>query len=199
MSRGVIVTGIHTGIGKTQVAAAIAAGLGWAYWKPIQTGEPADRDRISQWGIPTYPERYRLALPAAPLVAAQAEGIEIDWEYLRQPPPAEPLVIEGAGGLFVPITSTHFLIDLFAEWKLPLLLVVQPYLGAMNHTWLSLQAILLRGLPFIGIVLNGAPEEVSKDYFRRHLPVIGELPWMPNADPHTLLRYGSLQKLFCLF
>lgn len=162
---GLIVTGIHTDVGKTRVAAVVAAGLGWPYWKPIQTGTPTDTAYVQSLGLPTLPERYRLALPAAPLVAAQAEGLSLDWDLLAAPPPTSPLVIEGAGGLYVPITAQHFLIDLFALWRLPLLLVVRPYLGAMNHTWLSIEAIQRRGLPLLGIVLNGTTGDLSEATF----------------------------------
>lgn len=181
--QGIIVTGIHTEVGKTRVAAVIAAGLGWPYWKPVQTGQPTDSEYVRSLGIPTLPERYRLALPAAPLVAAQAEGIAIDWNLLSVPPPTAPLVIEGAGGLYVPITERHFLIDLFAQWKLPLLLVVRPYLGAMNHTWLSVEAIRQRRLPFLGIVLNGTTGDPSEMYFRRSFPVLGELRHASFCNP----------------
>lgn len=175
--KGIIVTGIHTEVGKTRVAATLAAGLGWHYWKPIQTGSPADTDTVRQWGIPTYPERYRLALPAAPLVAAQAENRSIDWASLTAPPPAEPLIIEGAGGLYVPITKERFLIDLFAAWGLPVVLVVRPYLGAMNHTWLSLIALRERQIPLLGIVLNGSTGDLSEPYFEEAFEPIGRLPW----------------------
>ncbi|MEN3041234.1 MAG: dethiobiotin synthase [Bacteroidia bacterium] len=175
--KGIIVTGIHTDVGKTRVAAAVAAGLGWPYWKPVQTGTPTDTEMVRSWGLSVYPERYRLALPAAPLVAAQAEGVFIDWEALCAPPPAEPIVIEGAGGLFVPVTKEHFLIDLFAHWGYPVLLVVRPYLGAMNHTWLSLYALRARGLSVLGIILNGTQGDLSEDYFRSTFTPLGEFPW----------------------
>lgn len=186
-------TGIHTDVGKTRVAATIAAGLGWAYWKPVQTGTPTDTAFISQWKIPTYPERYRLSLPAAPLVAAQVESLSLDWEVLSAPPPAENIVIEGAGGLFVPLTRNHFLIDLFAEWNLPLILVVRPYLGAMNHTWLSLLAIQTRQLPFLGIVLNGTIGDPSEAYFRETFSLLGELPWdESNFHPQEAFHKSGL-------
>lgn len=192
--QGIIVTGIHTEVGKTRVAAVIAAGLGWSYWKPVQTGQPTDSEYVRSLGIPTLPERYCLALPAAPLVAAQAEEIAIDWNLLSAPPPIAPLVIEGAGGLYVPITERHFLIDLFALWKLPLLLVVRPYLGAMNHTWLSVEAIRQRRLPFLGIVLNGTTGDPSEMYFRRSFPVLGELPWGALPDPKTAFHQSGLAR-----
>lgn len=192
---GVIVTGIHTDVGKTRVAAAVAAGLGWGYWKPIQTGTPTDTETIKAWGIFTYPERYQLPQPAAPLIAARAAGITIEWEKLITPPPATPLVIEGAGGLFVPITEKYFLIDLFETWKLPILLVVRPYLGAMNHTWLSLLALKQRRLPFLGIVLNGTTGDPSESYFRERFPLLGEIPWQEGRfDPKTAFYQSGLSQ-----
>ncbi|MCS7297801.1 MAG: dethiobiotin synthase [Bacteroidia bacterium] len=190
--KGIVITGIHTDVGKTRVAAVVSAGLGWAYWKPVQTGLPTDTERIQGWGLPTYPERYRLALPAAPLVAAQAEGISILWEEISALPPTEPLVIEGAGGLYVPLTPRHFLIDLFEQWRLPLLLVVRPYLGAMNHTWLSIIALRNRGLPLLGIVLNGTTGDSSEAYFKETFDVMGELPWEESLDPHRAFYESGL-------
>ncbi|GIV23144.1 MAG: ATP-dependent dethiobiotin synthetase BioD [Bacteroidia bacterium] len=190
--QGLIVTGIHTDAGKTVVAAALTAGLGWTYWKPVQTGTPTDSERLQAYGLPTLPERYRLQLPAAPLVAAQAENISIDWTYLSSPPPQSHIIIEGAGGLFVPITSKYFMIDLFAAWKLPLVLVVRPYLGAMNHTWLSIEAIQRRGLPFLGIILCGTTGDVSETYFRETFSPLGEIPWDPQAHPIALYQESGL-------
>lgn len=190
--RGLIVTGIGTDVGKTYVATVLAAGLGWPYWKPVQTGAPPDRETVARYGVVSWPERYHLPLPAAPLVAAQKAGLSLSWEVLSAPPPAAPLVIEGAGGLFVPLTESHFMIDLFAEWALPLVLVVRPYLGAMNHTWLSLEAIQRRGLPFLGIVLNGTTGDVSEGYFRRAFPLLGEMPWGPLNDPARVFVESGL-------
>lgn len=190
--RGLIVTGIGTDVGKTHVATVLAVGLGWPYWKPVQTGSPPDREAVARYGVFTWPERYHLSLPAAPLVAAQEAGLTLSWEVLSAPPPAEPLVIEGAGGLFVPLTEERFLIDLFAAWALPLVLVVRPYLGAMNHTWLSIEAIQRRGLPFLGIVLNGTTGDVSERYFRRAFPLLGEIPWGPLQDPARVFVESGL-------
>lgn len=189
--QGIVVSGIHTDVGKTHVAAVLAAGLGWAYWKPVQTGNPTDTDTLQRWGIRTYPERYRLSLPAAPLIAAQAEGIEIDWEWLCAPPPAQPLIIEGAGGLYVPLTREHFLIDLFAQWGYPIVLVVRPYLGAMNHTWLSLYALRERKIPLLGIILNGTTGDRSEKYFRETFDLLGELPWQVEGFEPQKAFYAS--------
>jgi dethiobiotin synthetase len=192
---GLIVTGIHTGVGKTWVAAALTAELGWTYWKPIQTGAPTDTEFVQRMGLPTIPERYRLAMPAAPLIAAHAEGTQVDWEFLSLPPPQDNLVIEGAGGLWVPITPQHFLIDLFAAWELPVILVVRPYLGAMNHTWLSIETLKQRNMPFWGIILNATTGDPSEAYFLEHFPVLAVLPHAPKQERLPFLGIGSYEKL----
>ncbi|MCS7189645.1 MAG: dethiobiotin synthase [Bacteroidia bacterium] len=192
--QGIVITGIHTEVGKTWVATALAAGMSWTYWKPIQTGTPTDTERVMKYGVSTLPERYRLIMPAAPLVAAEAEGRTIDWEYLAAPPPVNNLIIEGAGGLFVPITYHHFLIDLFVRWKLPVILVVRPYLGAMNHTWLSIHAMRAYGIPLLGIILNGTTGDPSENYFRKTFSLLAELPWDPQANPHTTFVQSGLNE-----
>jgi len=155
----VVVTGIHTEVGKSVVAMALSAGLGWPYWKPLQTGSPRDTDIARQHHLPIIDAAYSLEFPGAPLIAARLENVHIGYEALlnqwQQLP--KPLIVEGAGGLFVPITEKYFFIDFFHALGCPILLVVRPYLGAMNHTWLSLRAIAAYRLPFLGIILCGCP------------------------------------------
>jgi len=191
------VTGIHTEVGKTVVATAIAKGLGWPYWKPIQTGVPRDSEIAAECGLSVIiPPLYSLAMPAAPLVAAQLEGASIDWHRLCEykPQTSEPLVIEGAGGLFVPITEKYFFIDLFAAWKLPVILTIRPYLGAMNHTWLSLHAIESYGLPLIGVVLTKTNGDPSEAYFRETFAelLLGEIPDYGASLPPPDVIYEAI-------
>lgn len=192
-------TGIHTEIGKSIVAQALAAGLSWHYWKPIQTGSPTDEALARAAGLQVIPAAYTFSLPAAPLVAAQAEQKTLDFAYLVQALAAleGPLILEGVGGLFVPLTPTTHLIDLFKAWNLPLILVVRPYLGAINHTWLSLRAIQNYQLPLAGIVLNATQGDPSETYFRStfsHL-ILGEIPYLSSLPtPKALYTMSGLER-----
>ncbi len=185
--KGFIVTGIHTEVGKSLVAYALAKGLSWPYWKPVQTGTPTDEALARAAGLQVLPAAYTFSLPAAPLIAAQAEQQTIDFAHLSGALAAwhGPLIIEGAGGLFVPLTAQTHLIDLFKVWGLPLILVVRPYLGAMNHTWLSLRALEAYQLPLAGIVLNATRGDPSEAYFRSTFEalLLGEIPYLPSPPP----------------
>lgn len=187
------VTGIHTEVGKSVVAMALSAGLGWPYWKPLQTGSPRDTDIARQHHLPIIDAAYSLEFPGAPLIAARLENVHIGYEALlnqwQQLP--KPLIVEGAGGLFVPITEKYFFIDFFQALGCPILLVVRPYLGAMNHTWLSLRAIAAYRLPFLGIILCGTTGNPSETYFRETFAdiLLGEIPFYESELPKPHFLY----------
>jgi dethiobiotin synthetase len=161
MTQAIVVTGTDTGIGKTVFAAALAGALDGYYWKPIQSGLADETDsetvrRLS--GVATeriLPERYRLRTPASPHLAARIDGVEIDAERLALPSTPRPLVVEGAGGLLVPLTHERTYIDVFARWRAPLVLCARTTLGTINHTLLSIEAIRTRGIPLLGIAFIG--------------------------------------------
>ena len=165
MSSGFIVTGTDTGIGKTVFSAALVSALNGYYWKPVQAGLEGDTDsdmvrRLSR--LPherILPEAYRLRLPASPHLAAAREGIAIEAPYLTLPVCAGPLVIEGAGGLLVPLSDDLLQIDQFASWGEPVILCARTELGTINHTLLSLEALAKRDLRVHGVVFIGNPDE----------------------------------------
>lgn len=166
MSACFIVTGTDTGIGKTIFAAALTAAIGGVYWKPVQAGLDGETDsqtvaRLA--GVPVLPEAYRLKLAASPHRAAADEGITIDPEALILPQTLQPLVVEGAGGLLVPLTPHILNIDLFARWGAPLVLCARTSLGTINHTLLSLEAIRARAIPLLGIAFIGDAAEDSEN------------------------------------
>ena len=137
MTGALIVTGTDTGIGKTVIAAGLAAALGTHYWKPIQAGTEEGTDSLtaSDLGVSAahiLPERYRLAMPASPHLAAEAEGLMLDPAQLSLPE-QRPLIVEGAGGLMVPIRRDPpwLMIDQFASWDVPVLLVARTALGTI--------------------------------------------------------------------
>ena len=172
-----VVTGTDTDIGKTVFAAGLAGMIGARYWKPVQAGVPGDSETVVELaGVEIVPEIYRLQMPASPHQAAAAEGIAIDPNALE--PPDGPLVIEGAGGLMVPLTRDGLFIDVFARWKLPLILCARTRLGTINHTLLSLEAIRARAIPLHGIAFIGDANEESESIIaeKGRVKRLGRLP-----------------------
>jgi len=161
LTRTIVVTGTDTGIGKTVFAAALAGALDGYYWKPVQSGleEETDSEVVARLsGLPRdriLPERYRLRLPASPHLSAEHDGMTIDPDSLVLPAVARPLVVEGAGGLMVPLTREALTIDVFARWRAPLVLCARTTLGTINHTLLSIEAIRARDIPLVGIAFLG--------------------------------------------
>lgn len=194
MTHGLIVTGTDTGIGKTVFAAALAGALGATYWKPIQCGLEGggDTERVQALsGLPPnriHPEAYRLAMAASPHRAAEAEGVEIRLAKLELPEVAGPLVIEGAGGLMVPVNRQTLFIDVFASWRLPVVLVARTALGTINHSLLSIEALNGRNIPILGIAFVG--EEIA-DTERTicemgNVRRLGRLPLLDTVTPEKL-------------
>jgi len=156
-----VVTGTDTDVGKTVFCAGLAAMLGAPYWKPVQAGVPTDSQTVAALaGVEILPEAYRLKLAASPHQAAEDEGITIDPDRLVPPP--GPVVIEGAGGLMVPLTRQILFIDVFARWKIPVILCARTKLGTINHTLLSIAAIQARSIPLHGVAFIGEANAESE-------------------------------------
>jgi dethiobiotin synthetase len=190
-----VVTGTDTGIGKTVFAAALTQALNAIYWKPVQAGLDGETDsqivaRLS--GRPVLPETYRFKLPASPHQAAAAEGFTIDPAHLTLPQINAPLVVEGAGGLMVPLTQDVLFIDVFARWKMPLILCASTRLGTINHTLLSLEAIRARNIPLLGIAFIGAENEEST----RIIGEFGKAKRLGRLDVVTPLDPARLASAF---
>ena len=184
MTTRIIVTGTDTGVGKTVFAAALAGALGAIYWKPIQAGllEETDRQAVLRLsGLSeerVLPEAYRLKTPASPHRAAEIDGITIDPDALVLPDTDEPLVVEGAGGLFVPLTRDVAYIDVIARWRAPVVLCARTTLGTINHSLLSIEALRTRGIALLGVVFigdeNAEPERIIAEM--GHGRRLGRLP-----------------------
>jgi len=193
--QGFFVTGTDTDVGKTVVSAWLVARLGACYWKPVQAGNHPETDsaivrRLT--GVPPsriLPEAYVLPEPIAPHEAARRAGIAIDMERLVPPPCDRPLVVEGAGGLMVPLTDRAYVIDLATELHLPIILVTRSTLGTINHTLLSLEAIRRRGLTLAGVVVNGPETPHNRAAIERYgqVEVIAEIPWLDRLTPAALM------------
>lgn len=182
-----VVSGTDTDIGKTVFAAGLASLIGARYWKPVQAGEPGDRETVAALaGAETFPEVYRLKLAASPHQASAEEGIVIKADKLD--PPDGPLVIEGAGGLMVPLTRATLFIDIFARWKLPVILCARTKLGTINHTLLSLEALRNRGIPVQGVAFIGEANDESEGIIaeKGRVKRLGRLPHITPLTPARL-------------
>lgn len=190
MIQGVIVTGTDTGVGKTVFAAALAGALGATYWKPVQCGleDGGDSERVAALaGLPPErirPEAYRLAMPASPHRAAEAEGLDIRVSDLRLPDVDGPLVVEGAGGLMVPVNRQALMIDVFASWRLPVVLVARTALGTINHSLLSIEALNGRNIPILGIAFVGEAMPDTEATIAE-MGGVRRLGRLPRLDPLT--------------
>lgn len=152
-----VVTGTDTGIGKTVFSAALVTALGGTYWKPVQAGleDGSDSETVARLGGTVLPEAYRLNTPCSPHRAAELDDIAIDPDRLQLPVGDGPLVVEGAGGVFVPLTRTLTFADLFERWGLPVIVVARTALGTINHSLLTIEALRLRGISVHGIAFVG--------------------------------------------
>ncbi|HSS14348.1 MAG TPA: dethiobiotin synthase [Rhizomicrobium sp.] len=178
-----VVTGTDTDIGKTVFAAGLCGLLGARYWKPVQAGIPGDRETVAELaGVETLPEVYRLKLPASPHQSAAEEGITIDPDALT--PPDGDVVIEGAGGLMVPLTRQTLFLDVFARWQVPLILCARTALGTINHTLLSIAAIRARAIPLHGVAFIGQANEESEAIITE-LGRVKRLGRLPPVKPLT--------------
>jgi dethiobiotin synthetase len=186
-----IVTGTDTDIGKTVFCAGLAGMLGARYWKPVQAGLPGDSEIVAKLaGVEIVPEAYRLRLAASPHQAAAEEGIVIDPDSLV--PPDGPLVIEGAGGLMVPLSRQTLFLDIFTRWQIPLILCARTRLGTINHSLLSIAAIRARNIPLQGVACIGDANEESETIITE-IGRVKRLGRLPMIEPLTL---GHLVDVF---
>ena len=180
-----IVAAIGTEVGKTVTSAILCEALAADYWKPVQAGDldHTDTDKVralvSHTSFIAHTETHRLTAPMSPHAAAQIDGLIIKAEDFKRPDTqGRPLVTELAGGLMVPLSHSYMIVDLAESLGDPIVLVVNSYLGSINHTLLSLDLIKQRGLNFAGIIFNGETNmqsrEVILDYSQA--PLIADIP-----------------------
>ena len=191
-----IVTGTDTGIGKTVVAAMLALALDGYYWKPIQSGtkDGTDAARVAALtGLPSgrvVPERYVLTEPLSPHRAAELDGTRIELSALALPriPGEDWLIIEGAGGVLVPLNRAVLQIDMFVRWGAPVVVVARTSLGTINHTLLTLEALRRRDIEVLGIVFVGDSMPDSERTITEFSGVkrLGRLSLLPHLDAHAL-------------
>jgi len=193
-----IITGTDTDIGKTVAAAMLTLALDGAYWKPIQSGLEGvvDTKAVQNYtGLPDdrfLPEQYLLSEPLSPHRAAEIDLVKIEPETLIPPCIDRPLIIEGAGGLMVPLTRGELQINTFKRWGLPVILCARTGLGTINHTLLSVEALWAREIPIHGIIFIG---DENRDNIKTIAEFSGEkiLGRLPMLET---LNAASLQKTF---
>lgn len=184
MVKALFVTGTDTDVGKTVVSAALTHGLKAVYWKPIQTGEVSDAEWVGKMtGRVCLPEVYRLKAPLSPHAAAELEGVSITLKGI-QLPSARPLVVEGAGGVMVPLNERELMRDLIKQLALPALIVARSTLGTINHTLMTLLALREYQIPILGVVMNGPKNRGNREAIEYYgkVKVIGEVEPMEKID-----------------
>jgi dethiobiotin synthetase len=191
---GLFVTGTDTGVGKTVVSAALLLRYPARYWKPIQTGIEVDNDtaEIRRLTGLTHDrdEGVRLPNPVSPHLAAKLAGIQIDLETLTDWRSDEAWIVEGAGGVLVPVNETQTMAHLMVRLGLPVVLVARTTLGTINHTLLTIEALRTRSLQLAGVVMVGEPNADNRAAIERYgkAAVLGE---MPRFDPLTPARLSE--------
>ncbi|MCB0352375.1 MAG: dethiobiotin synthase [Bdellovibrionales bacterium] len=200
MQNNLFVTGNGTGIGKTVVSAILAEALTADYWKPIQAGDLDLSDSMTVSSLVTnsqtrvHPESYRLTQPMSPHAAAIRDGIAIELSQFRMPKTSRPLIIEGAGGLLVPLNRNETIIDLISYLEAPVLFVSQHYLGSINHTLLSLEALERRNIPIQGIIFVGEPNPDTETIIihMSKQKMLGRIAWEDEISPALVSQYARL-------
>jgi dethiobiotin synthetase/malonyl-CoA O-methyltransferase len=186
--KGVFVTGTDTGIGKTMVSAWLVRSWGADYWKPVQSGiaDGADADVIGRAApdATIHASAYTLTEPLSPHEAARRDGVTIDLGDFHLPRTDRPLVVEGAGGLLVPLNDRFLMADLMSRLGLPVVLVARSGLGTINHTLLTVEALRSRAIPLAGVVLSGPLNPANRRAIEQFgaVSVVGELPLVKGIE-----------------
>lgn len=195
----IFVTGIGTDVGKTVVSAILVEALKADYWKPVQTGNFFSTDSIdvknwiSNSQSVIHPESYSLKQPMSPHAAAELEGVSITLDSIHLPETNNTLIVEGAGGLMVPLNKKEFMIDLVKKFDMEVVLVIQNYTGSINHSLLSIESLKNRGANILGIIFNGAPHQLSQDIIVEHsgLKILGNITKEKEIDKEVILRHAK--------
>lgn len=193
------ITGISTDVGKTIASSIIVEALQADYWKPIQAGDLDNSDShkiknyISNDKTIIYENSYKLNTPASPHFASELDGITIDLKQIKEPKTKNHLVIEGAGGIFVPLNGTDCVIDLIQK-DFKVIIVSRHYLGSINHTLLTIEALKNRKINVVGIVFSGNENKSSESIILNKTGVkcIGRIEQEPYFDQNVIKEYADL-------
>ncbi len=172
--KGLFITGIGTDVGKTVASAVITKALQADYWKPVQCGDLDNSDSIKisrLTGLKTLPEAFKLLAPMSPHAAADLEGVELSIDKIVFPKSDKTIIVEGAGGVMVPLNSRETYLDLMLKLNLPVVLVTRHYLGSINHTMLSWKVLKGAGLNIVALVISGKAHETTESHFATQMDV----------------------------
>lgn len=180
---GFFVTGIGTDIGKTVVSATLVEALRADYWKPVQCGnlDFTDTDFIKEYTIhheTIHPEEYLFLEPVSPHLAAKLDNKIIDFQHIKLPKSNNYIIVEGAGGLLVPLTHEYLIIDLIIKLQLPVILISMNYLGSINHTLLTIASLKQKNIEIAGIIFNGEPNIETENFILNYtgIKLLGKIP-----------------------
>ena len=201
--RRLFVTGIGTNVGKTIISAILTQKLQADYWKPIQAGDLNNTDsmKVSQWVDNTistvHPESYSLTQPMSPHAAAERDGININLNDIISAATTRNLIIEGAGGLMVPLNKNALVVDMISHLQAEAVLVSRHYLGSINHTILSIEALRSRNIPITGIIFNGDDNRDTESIIESicAVPILGRIPDIDSLNQYSIkdaIRYINI-------
>jgi dethiobiotin synthetase len=199
MAQRYFITGTDTGVGKTVLSALLCAALDASYWKPIQTGTEVDLDSATVGSLAglapekILPEAYQFAPAVSPHLAARQAGVRIDLAKIKLPAGNTSLIVEGAGGVFVPVNERDLMVDMMRQLGLPVLLAARSSLGTINHTTLSLVALRNAGVEVAGVVMIGALNAENRAAIEEYgkVRVVGEIPWLTELNRAVLVGMFS--------
>tara|TARA_B110000444_G_scaffold256732_1_gene293693 strand:- start:3994 stop:4605 length:612 start_codon:yes stop_codon:yes gene_type:complete len=195
----IFVTGIGTEVGKTVISAILTEALHADYWKPIQAGELDYSDKnkveelISNSKSNFHEETFRLNHPMSPHAAAERDDVKIHLNDFQIPITDNHLIIEGAGGLMVPINKNDCIINFIEQSEAEVILVSRNYLGSINHTILSVEALKNRNIPIKGIIFNGSENKDTESIIISMcgVPCLGRVDEEENIDENVILKYAQ--------
>ncbi|MFP5081477.1 dethiobiotin synthase [Pedobacter sp. JCM 36344] len=203
MSITFFVTGIGTGIGKTIVSAILTEKLRADYWKPIQSGDLDQSDSliikslISNSKTVIHEEAFKLTHPLSPHLSAKLDQVDINIRKLQTPTTTNDLIIEGAGGLMVPLNNQELIIDYIKSLNIKVILISQNYLGSINHTLLSIEALKARGIAIKGIIFNGISNIETERYIKQYsdLNILGYIPELEIISKESIKQASEYLEL----
>ncbi len=199
----IFVTGIGTNVGKTLVSAILVEKLKADYWKPVQSGDLDNSDTIKVKSLVNnstsvfHPETYKLTQPFSPHKSAAIDNITIDLNTIILPKTDNQLIIEGAGGVMVPLNDRYLIIDLIKQLNAEVIVVSQNYLGSINHTLLTVTALKNCNIPIKGIIFNGVKDMYSREYVLSYTEAayLGHVPQYKTVNKKTVIEAGDLISL----
>ena len=198
MPKRYFITGIGTEVGKTIVSAIVTEALGADYWKPIQAGDLNNSDThkvqklVKNDNTIFHDNAYALNTPMSPHASADIDGVKLQVKNIKAPDVKKDLVVEGAGGLLVPLNDKETIIDLISKDDV-VVLVSRHYLGSINHTLLSIEALKARGIEKIGIIFSGNELSTTESIIEKigKVKVIGRIDEEPYFDENVVLEYAE--------